>query len=88
MYDLWLAGKVKEANKLQIEVSKTEIGFGRAGINGTKWVVAQLRGYSEGSSHCRRPYPKFTDEKKKAWLLEKMVPCTGVENVLLKRSHS
>ncbi|KAK5056756.1 hypothetical protein LTR84_012288 [Exophiala bonariae] len=88
MYELWLAGKSKEANKLQIEVSKTEIGFGRAGINGTKWIVAHLRGYSEGSSHCRRPYPKFRDDKKKAWLLEKMTPCTAIENTLLKRVGS
>lgn len=88
MYDLWMAGKVKEANRLQIEISKCEIGFGRAGINGTKWVVAHMRGYSEDSSHCRRPYPKFRDEKKKAWLLEKMNLCSQIESDLVKGIRS
>lgn len=84
MYDLWTAGKTKEANRLQIEISKCEIGFGKGGINGTKWVVAHLLGYPEGSSHCRRPYPQFGDEKKKAWVLAKVKLCSHIESGLLQ----
>lgn len=85
MFDLWNSGKVHEASRLQTEIAKTEIGFGRGGINGTKWVVAKLRGYPESSSHCRRPYPKFADEKKKAWVLGKIELCSQIEASFSKR---
>jgi 4-hydroxy-2-oxoglutarate aldolase len=85
MYNLWMSGRIEEANDLQITSSTCEIGFAQGGINGTKWVVARLRGYSETGSHCRRPYPRFADEKKKAWILSKMSLCSHIEDGLLKR---
>lgn len=45
-----------------------EDGMGKGGINGTKWVVANLLGYPQESCHPRRPYPQYTDSKKQAWV--------------------
>ena len=70
IYNLWTQGKTKEAEAAQLQLARMEWGFAKGGINGTKWVVAQLRGYSLESSHCRRPYPKFVDAKKQAWVLD------------------
>lgn len=70
IYELWTQGKTKEAEAAQLELARMEWGFAKGGINGTKWVVAKLRGYSLESSHCRRPYPKFVDAKKQAWVLD------------------
>lgn len=84
MYNLWMAGRVSEANALQISISRCEIGFGQSSINGTKWVVAHNLGYPLTSSHCRRPYPKFQDEKKKAWLSTTMETCRHIEVALAK----
>ncbi|THW64090.1 dihydrodipicolinate synthetase [Aureobasidium pullulans] len=70
IYDLWIQGKTKEAEAAQLELAKMEWGFAKGGINGTKWVVAKLRGYSLDGCHCRRPYPKFVDAKKQAWIFE------------------
>ena len=47
-----------------------EWGFAKGGINGTKWVVAQLLGYPTESCHCRKPYPQYTDAKKQSWMRE------------------
>ncbi|KAH0490195.1 hypothetical protein TgHK011_001675 [Trichoderma gracile] len=69
IHDLFVAGKVKEATALQLELAKMEWGFAKGGINGTKWVVAKLRGYSEESYHCRRPYPKFEDSAQQEWIV-------------------
>lgn len=69
IYDLYNAGKVEEAQKLQYQLSVSELGFGDGGINGTKWVVGELLGYPEESRHCRRPYPKFESKEKQQWIM-------------------
>lgn len=79
IYDLYTDGKLKEAQDLQQQLAQMEVGFGKGGINGTKWVVAKLRGYPEGSWHCRRPYPAFEDEKLKTWVLGKVQKLAKLE---------
>ncbi|KAF3761861.1 hypothetical protein M406DRAFT_50588 [Cryphonectria parasitica EP155] len=79
IYNLYLAGKTKEAGEAQIELAKMEWGFGKGGINGTKWVVAKLRGYPMASCHCRKPYPQYADEKKQAWILDVCSPLAEFE---------
>ena len=81
IYDLYVSGKVKESEALQFELAKMEWGFAKGGINGTKWVVAKLRGYPEGSYHCRRPYPKFENETKRDEVLRLVEPLSKVEKV-------
>lgn len=63
-----------------------EWGFGKGGINGTKWVVASLLGYPTEKAHCRRPYPQFVDEKKQAWIAETVRPLLEEEQKLNKRA--
>ncbi|THY10704.1 dihydrodipicolinate synthetase [Aureobasidium pullulans] len=82
IYDLWIQGKTKEAEAAQLELAKMEWGFAKGGINGTKWVVAKLRGYPLDSCHCRRPYPKFVDAKKQAWIFETVSPLQDKEQEL------
>ena len=72
MYDLYQSGKHAEASALQIKLSVTEWGFGKSGINGTKYVVAHKRGYPESSADCRRPYPQYTDEDKRKWVVNQV----------------
>ncbi|PTB61891.1 aldolase [Trichoderma citrinoviride] len=81
IYKLFVAGKVKEATALQLELAKTEWGFAKGGINGTKWVVAKLRGYPEESCHCRRPYPRFDNVAQQEWIV-------GVVGVLKETEKS
>ncbi|KAH7375572.1 dihydrodipicolinate synthetase family protein [Plectosphaerella cucumerina] len=85
IYDLYQAGKTNEAAALQLKLAQAEWGFAKGGINGTKWVVAKFRGYNLDSAHCRRPYPKFTDEKKQAWITEVVGSLEEVEKSLGKR---
>jgi hypothetical protein len=59
-----------------------EWGFGKGGINGTKWVVAKFRGYPMTSCHCRRPYPEYVDEKKQAWISDIVSPLVEDEKRL------
>jgi 4-hydroxy-2-oxoglutarate aldolase len=61
-----------------------EWGFGKGGINGTKWVVAKNLGYPINSSHCRKPYPQFSDPKKQSWILEVVKPIQEDERALSK----
>lgn len=82
IYDLYTQGKTKEAEAAQIKLASMEWGFGKGGINGTKWVVAKIRGYPLESSHCRRPYPKFVDAKKQAWILDTVSPLQDLELAL------
>jgi 4-hydroxy-2-oxoglutarate aldolase len=53
-----------------LKLAQAEWAFAKEGINGTKWVVAKYLGYPESSCHTRRPYPKFVDTKKQAWISE------------------
>lgn len=82
IFDLFRAGKSKEAEKAQLELAKMEWGFGKGGINGTKFVVAKLRGYPLESSHCRRPYPRYESEEKKAWIEGVVRPLEVLEKSL------
>lgn len=59
-----------------------EWGFGKSGINGTKWVVAKKLGYPESSANCRRPYPKYADEEKKIWVLNQVSGLDPIEQSL------
>jgi hypothetical protein len=70
IYDLYTQGKEKEASTAQLKLAQMEWGFAKGGINGTKWVVAKMLGYPDESSHCRRPYPQYTDAKSRAWMYE------------------
>ena len=88
IYDLYMAGKLQEAQAAQLELGKAEWGFGKGGINGTKWVVAKLLGYPEESCHCRRPYPKYDDKKQQAWITEVVGQLQGTEKTLGKRGSS
>lgn len=85
IYDLYNAGNVKEAERAQLKLAQAEWGFGKGGINGTKWVVAKLRGYDLQSAHCRRPYPKFEDKEKQSWIVEVVKPLMETEGALGKR---
>ncbi|OAA53364.1 dihydrodipicolinate synthetase family protein [Cordyceps fumosorosea ARSEF 2679] len=86
IYNLYGSGEVGRARELQLQLAKMETGFGKGGINGTKWVVAGLRGYAEGSWHCRRPYPQFTSAELQRWVLETVQPLVEVEAKLVKRA--
>ena len=79
MFDLYQQGKHAEASALQIKLSVTEWGFGKGGINGTKWVVAKKLGYSESSADCRRPYPRYTDPEKREWILKQVSGLDKIE---------
>lgn len=70
MYDLYKAGKTKEAEAAQLRLAQAEWGFAKGGISGTKWVVGKYLGYGPEKRHCRRPYPQFADAKKQAWIGE------------------
>lgn len=48
-------------------------------------MVAKLLGYPEGSWHCRRPYPRYDDEKKQAWITDVVGQLGVVEKSLGKR---
>ncbi|RDL33017.1 Uncharacterized protein BP5553_08456 [Venustampulla echinocandica] len=81
LFELSIGEKHKEAEKAQLDLATVEWGFAKGGINGTKWVVAQILGYPESSCHTRRPYPKFTDAKKQSWI-------RGVVNGLASKEKS
>lgn len=82
LYNLWTSGKREEAEKLQVKLSVMEWGFGKGGINGTKWVVAKYLGYPELSSACRRPYPLFTDKSKQTWITSQVKCIEAIEKSL------
>jgi hypothetical protein len=85
IYDLYMEGKSKEAELVQLELAKAEWGFGQGGINGTKWIVAKIRGYPEESYHCRRPYPRYDDKIKQEWISSVVEPLGFAEKRLGKR---
>lgn len=72
IYDMWQAGRLEEAQKLQYTLSVAELGFGDGGINGTKWVVSELLDYPQGSRHCRRPFPIFDIKERQQWILDQV----------------
>ncbi|KAK1057797.1 hypothetical protein LTR74_013869 [Friedmanniomyces endolithicus] len=72
IYDLYQVGKFEEALKLQYTLAVCELGFGEGGINGTKWVVAELLGYPAEARDCRRPYPKFVSKERQQWILDQV----------------
>ncbi|KAJ5159987.1 uncharacterized protein N7482_006991 [Penicillium canariense] len=82
LFNLYKAGQTEQAEKLQLQIAVAEWGFGKAGINGTKWVVAKYLGYPEESSWCRRPYPKFLDEEKQAWVVKQVKMTDHLEKEL------
>lgn len=82
-----MAGKVKEATALQLELSKMEWGFAKGGINGTKWIVAKLRGYPQESCHCRRPYPKFDNATQQEWIVGVAGALEATEKSIAKGSQ-
>ncbi|KAL7905840.1 hypothetical protein GGI35DRAFT_471361 [Trichoderma velutinum] len=86
IYDLFVAGKVKEATALQLELAKMEWGFAKGGINGTKWVVAKLRGYPQESCHCRRPYPKYDNATQQEWIVGVVGALEATERSITKGS--
>ncbi|TKA48021.1 hypothetical protein B0A54_01512 [Friedmanniomyces endolithicus] len=68
----WLIPALSEAQKLQYTLAVCELGFGEGGINGTKWVVAELLGYPAEARDCRRPYPKFVSKERQQWILDQV----------------
>ncbi|KAH7029885.1 dihydrodipicolinate synthetase [Microdochium trichocladiopsis] len=86
IYDLWNQGKIKDASALQLKLAQMEWGFGKGGINGTKWVVAKLQGYPIEKCHCRRPYPEYSDAEKQEWIYGVCAPLGEEEARLAKNS--
>ena len=86
IYDLYKAGKLKEAEAAQLKLAQTEWGFAKGGINGTKWIVAKGLGYPLESCDCRRPYPKYADEANQAWISSVVEPLAKIEGSLGKRA--
>lgn len=82
VFNLYTTGQVTEAEQLQLKLAVSEWGFGKGGINGTKWVVAKYLGYPEESSWCRRPYPNFLDEEKRSWITKQVETLEVVEKGL------
>jgi 4-hydroxy-2-oxoglutarate aldolase len=72
----------EEARTLQKQLAIAELGLGKSGINGTKWLVAKKLGYPEVSAHCRRPYPLYVDETKQKWLLNQVSGLDPIEQRL------
>ncbi|KAF2475049.1 aldolase [Lindgomyces ingoldianus] len=83
LFSLYQSGKIAEAQALQIKLSVAEWGFGKGGINGTKWVVAKKRGYPETSAHCRRPYPRYSSEERRKWVVNQVSGLDFVEASLV-----
>ncbi|KAK0366668.1 hypothetical protein LTR02_001072 [Friedmanniomyces endolithicus] len=84
IYDLYQAGRFEEAQKLQYTLAVCELGFGEGGINGTKWVVAELLGYPAEARDCRRPYPRFVSKERQQWILDQVQVLEAEETRLSK----
>lgn len=82
LYSLYRSGRLEEAQALQKQLAVAEWGFGRSGINGTKWVVAKKLGYPESSADCRRPYPKYSEDETKQRLLNHVSRLDPIEQGL------
>ena len=86
LYNLYKSGNIEEAQALQKQLAIAEWGFGKSGINGTKWVVAKKLGYPEASSHCRRPYPLYAEAEKR-WLLNQIAVLDPIEQMVVNRDQ-
>lgn len=86
IFDLYNAGRLQEAAAAQFKLAQMEWAFGKGGINGTKWVVARSLGYPLTSCHCRRPYPRYTDAAKQAWISDLVAPLAEEEAKLNGRA--
>lgn len=67
-----------------MRISVAELGLGKGGINGTKWVVVKFRGYPDSSAACRRPYPLYKDKGKQDMIISRMKALEDVEKALVK----
>ncbi|KAK2756001.1 hypothetical protein FQN54_005799 [Arachnomyces sp. PD_36] len=83
-FNLQSSGKLEEAEKLQLRIAVAELGLGKGGINGTKWVVAKFRGYPDSSAACRRPYPLYKDKGKQDMIVSRMKTLEDIEKALVK----
>lgn len=83
-FNLQETGRLEEARKLQLRISVAELGLGKGGINGTKWVVAKFRGYPDSGAACRRPYPLYKDKGKQDMIVARMRTLDDVEKSLAK----
>lgn len=84
IFDLYNAGKLKEAEAKQLKLAQMEWGFAKGGINGTKWVVAKYHGYAMQKCHCRRPYPQYSDAQKQDWIFNIVAPLLEDEKRMAK----
>jgi len=80
LYQLSRDGKLREAMETQLEVAKMEWGLLKGGINGTKWIVADIRGYPSQKSQCRTPYPKYDDPEEQKWIIATVKPLEALES--------
>lgn len=87
LFNLQRSGKADEARILQQKVAVADLGMGKGGINGTKWVVCKLLGYPDSSAACRKPYPLFTEKKMQEMIIAKMRPLEGIEANLGRHSE-
>lgn len=85
IYNLWNAGKVKEAQELQKKVSMPEHGIGTSDVSGMKWIIARSHGYPLESADVRRPFPKFSDPAKQERVVRLVSTLLPVEAELAKR---
>ncbi|KAI5456923.1 dihydrodipicolinate synthetase [Mariannaea sp. PMI_226] len=83
---LFTEGDMSSALELQRKLSIAERGFADGGLHGTKWIVAKERQYPETSAHCRRPIPRFTDEKKREYITKLVSEMMVVERQLEQRT--
>ncbi|KAL7928935.1 hypothetical protein V8C35DRAFT_325560 [Trichoderma chlorosporum] len=81
-----IANLYPKATALQLELAKMEWGFAKGGINGTKWVVAKLRGYPQESCHCRRPYPRYDSTIQQEWIVGVVGALEATEKSVAKGS--
>ncbi|KIL90261.1 4-hydroxy-2-oxoglutarate mitochondrial [Fusarium avenaceum] len=88
VYDLWIDGKLDEANKLQGLVAHAEWAC-KKGISNTKYGAWHFFGRaigldSESSWHMRRPYQSL-DDKGKEWTIKTLSVLAGAEQQMISQ---